>query len=65
MKLMPIIKNCCENEGEHNYRDFCASCAPYWYKIPSCSICANKLKPSGFCSKCKKYHLMKNFNQGN
>lgn len=52
--------NCTEDEGEHNYRDYCWNCAPFWYKIPTCPACEVKLNKSGFCRQCRKYFALHN-----
>lgn len=46
------------NEGVygHYMRDGCSSCAPYWEQYPTCPTHQLKLKPTGWCSACKKFY---------
>lgn len=58
-KQQAIIKSCTD-DIEHQMRDGCWTCAPYWIKYPLCPICfkANiwtKLNKSGWCEKHHKY----------
>jgi hypothetical protein len=57
-KLKAIIVACSESESkmEHQMRDHCYNCAPWWDKFPVCPITGNKLLESGYCRECKGYH---------
>lgn len=44
------------NEQEHAWRDFCWSCAPYWWIVPVCPNHKVKLALSGYCKLCKKFY---------
>lgn len=59
MKKNAEMIKCCEDESEHEYRDSCWGCAPFWYHIPTCPKDKVKLLVSGYCQVCKKYYLIK------
>jgi hypothetical protein len=44
-----------ENRQEHEFRDGCWGCAPFWWNIPLCPICKKKLTEKGYCRNCKKH----------
>lgn len=68
MKINALWLTCAEftgsgnTEGEHSYQDNCWSCAPYWWKLPTCPTHKRKLNTSGFCKECKKFYNIKKEN---
>lgn len=46
-------------EGEHEWRDNCWTCAPWWWSVPYCVECGKKLESSGYCNSCRKYYDVK------
>ncbi len=43
-------------EGEHEYRDHCSTCAPFWWNVPRCPVHDYKLTTNGYCRECKKHY---------
>mgnify|MGYP001608780255 CR=1 FL=1 len=58
------------NPFEHEMRDGCWSCAPYWERIPLCPVHNRKLKQTestgalwkpvtkGWCKECRTHYLL-------
>lgn len=44
-----------EGKFEHNMRDHCWSCAPFWERIPLCPDCNRRVVESGWCRTCRRY----------
>ena len=42
-------------EGEHEWRDHCWTCAPFWWEVPYCPVCGKKLTDTGYCKSCCKH----------
>lgn len=55
-KPKAIIKECSDDQGAHELRDFCFKCSPFWWLIPTCPIDERQLSQKGHCRVCKKYY---------
>lgn len=49
---------------EHSMRDYCSTCAPHWYWVPSCADCSRKLLDSGWCRVCRRYSVIEPRKEG-
>jgi len=58
MKANAVWTRCSDNSSreEHEMRDYCWNCAPYWDWVPRCPVDGQKLALSGYCKPCKKYY---------
>lgn len=60
MKQLAKFKTCLpdtpENRAEHEWRDNCWGCAPFWWEYPICPTHNDMLTKTGWCRKCRKHY---------
>lgn len=47
------------NQQEHEMRDHCYSCAPFWRRVPLCPVHRGKLTTTGWCKWCRTHYETK------
>ena len=47
-------------QGQHEWRDNCWTCAPFWWDVPYCPHCGKKLTQTGYCKECRKHYEISN-----
>lgn len=53
----PEFRKCSDNDRNHEWLDYCWTCAPWWDQYPICPDCKvklNKGKRVDACPKCRK-----------